>query len=144
TQEFSAEQKRSLWVLTLLLFPAIAYSIYKTNNGSLVGERVGGVYINTNSIGYFNDAQFAIMPLLCLWLVVARFHWFNLVPAVLYIGYRTWFGWARFTIVLFVALVVIVYCWQQRKRWMPVWALGAAVPVFLLFNLIGHNRDMLK
>jgi hypothetical protein len=126
------------------LLPAIGYSIYKTNNGSLVGELVGGVYINTNSVGYLNDAQFALMPLLCIWLVVSRFHWVNLLPVILYIGYRSWGGWARFTIVLFVVMVVAAYCWQHRRRWMPLWSVAAALPVFLLFNLIGHNRDAVK
>jgi hypothetical protein len=63
---------------------------------------------------------------------------------VLYLGYRTWFGWARFTIVLFVVMVVAIHCWQHRRRWMPLWTVAAAVPFFLLFNLIGHNRDVLK
>lgn len=144
TYEFSGLQKRGLVAVTLLLLPLILYSIHKTTNGSEVGKLVGGTFINTNSVGYVNDAQFAMMPLLCAWLVVTRFHWVNLLPVVLYIGYRTWYGWARFTIVLFVALVVVVYCWQHRRRWIPLWSLVVAVPVFMLFNLIGHNRDVLK
>jgi hypothetical protein len=144
TREFSPLQKRGLWIVTVLLAPVIAYSVHVTTNGSETGKLVGGVFINTNSIGYLNDAQFAMMPLLCAWLVVTRFHWLNLLPVIMYIGYRSWFGWARFSIVLFVALVVIVYCWQHRKRWLPLWSLILAVPVFMLFNLIGHNRDMFK
>jgi hypothetical protein len=140
---FSLTQRRGLAVVTLLLLPAIGYSINATRNG-YGGELVGGTFINTTSVGYLNDAQFAIMPLLCAWLAVTRFRWINVLPVVLYVGYRAWFGWARFTIVLFVALVVVVYCWQNRRRWMPMWTLAAAVPVFLLFNLIGHNRDLLK
>ena len=129
--------------MTLLLLPLSGYSIFATRNG-YGGESVNGVYINVNSVGYLNDAQFVIMPLLCIWLVVTRFHWLNVLPVVLYLGYRTWFGWARFTIVLFVAMVVAIYCWQNRRRWFPMWALAAVVPLFLLFNLIGHNRDILK
>ena len=143
-QEFSVQEKRGLVVITWLLLPVIGYSIHVTTNGSEVGKLVGGTFINTNSVGYLNDAQFAIMPLLCAWLVATRFHWANLLPAILYIGYRSWFGWARFTIVLFVVLVVIAYCWQNRKRWMPLWSIAVAVPLFMLFNLIGHNRDVLK
>jgi hypothetical protein len=141
--EFSPLEKRGLLGVTLVFLPVVAYSINATRNG-YGGELVGGVYINKTSIGYLNDAQFAIMPLLCAWLAVTRFRWINVVPVVLYIGYRTWFGWARFTIVLFVALVIVVYCWQQGKRWMPLWTVAAALPVFLLFNLIGHNRDIFK
>jgi hypothetical protein len=141
--ELSPRQWRGLVMMTLLLLPMVGYSIFTTRNG-IAGERVGAVYINTNSVGYLNDAQFAIMPLLCIWLVATRFHWLNVLPVALYLGYRIWFGWARFTIVLFVVMVVAIYCWQRRKCWMPLWAVAAAVPLFLLFNLIGHNRDVLK
>jgi hypothetical protein len=143
-QNFSLQQRHALLLVTLLLLPAIGFSIYKTNNGSLVGELVGGVYINTNSVGYLNDAQFVLMPLLCIWLVVSRFHWANALPGMLYIGYRSWGGWARFTIVLFVLMAVAAYCWRHRRRWMPLWSVAAALPIFLLFNLIGHNRDAIK
>jgi hypothetical protein len=144
THEFSSHQKRGLWVTTLLLSPALAYSVYKTNNGSMVGELVGGVFINKNSVGYLNDAQFAMMPLLGIWLVVTRFRWQNVLPVVLYIGYRSWCGWARFSIVLFVAMVVAMYCWQNRRRWIPWWSVVAVVPLYLLFSLIGQNRDVFK
>jgi hypothetical protein len=134
---------RALVVTTLLLLPLIGYSVFATRNG-IEGERIGGVYINTNSVGYLNDAQFAVLPLLCAWIVVTRFHWLNLVPSLLYIGYRTWFGWSRWTILLFVVLVAAAYCWHRRLRWVPLWVVGAGVPFFLLFNLLGHNRDLLK
>jgi hypothetical protein len=143
-QEFSPLQIRGLLLVTLLLLPLIGYSIYFTASGIGQGELVGGVYINTNSVGYVNDAQFALMPLLCIWLVVTRFHWLNMLPVILYIGYRSWGGWARFTIVLFVVMVAATYCWQCRRRWIPLWFLAAAIPLFLLFNLIGHNRDYFK
>jgi hypothetical protein len=143
-REFSLPQRRALLVVTLLLLPLIGYSIFFTASGSAQGELVGGTFINTNSVGYLNDAQFALMPLLCIWLAVTRFHWLNLLPAILYIGYRSWGGWARFTIVLFLLMVAATYCWQRQRRWMPLWSVAAAVPIFLLFNLIGHNRDVFK
>ena len=140
---FSREEIRGLLLTTLLFLPAVAFSIFTTRNG-IEGERIGGVYVNTNSVGYLNDAQFALMPLLCAWLVVTRFHWLNVGPSLLYVGYRTWFGWSRWTILLFLVLAVAVYCWHQRIRWMPLWSVFVAVPCLLLFNLLGHNRDALK
>ena len=144
-KELSLQEWRGLIMMTLLLLPLSCYSIYYSRY-EYSGESVGpnGIYISVNSVGYLCDAQFAIMPLLCIWLVVGRFHWLYVLPVVLYIGYRTWCGWARFTIVLFVALAVVVYCWQQRRRWMPLWAVVVAVPLFLLFNLLGHNRYVLS
>ena len=141
--EFTLLERRALLITTLLLLPAMAWSIYATRNG-VAGERVNGVYIMTNSTGYLNEAQDFIMPLLCAWIVVNRFHWLYLLPSVLYVGYRTWVGWSRWTIMLFFLLMVMSYCWYHRRKWIPYWSLGAAIPLILLFNFIGHNRDMFK
>lgn len=140
---FTLLERRALLVTTLLLLPAMAYSIYATRAG-VEGERVNGIYIMTNSTGYLNEAQDFIMPLLCVWMVVTRFHWLGLFPSVLYVGYRTWFGWSRWTILLFFLLVVMSYCWYYRRKWIPLWSVIVAIPILLLFNLIGHNRDMFK
>jgi len=141
--EFTALERRSLLIATLLLLPAMAYSVYATRNG-VAGERINGIYIMTNSTGYVNEAQDFIMPLLCTWMVVNRFHWLYLLPSVIYLGYRTWYGWSRWTILLFFLLLVLSYCWYHRRKWIPLWSIVAVIPILLLFNLIGHNRDMLK
>jgi hypothetical protein len=140
---FTPLERRALLVTTLLLLPAMAYSVYATRYG-VAGERVNGIYIMTNSTGYLNEAQDFVMPLLCAWMVVYRFHWLYLLPSVFYIGYRAWFGWSRWTILLFFVLIVLSYCWHHRKKWIPLWSVAAAIPILLLFNLIGHNRGLIK
>lgn len=140
---FTLEERRALLITTLLCLPLAAYSIFATRNG-IEGERVNGIYIMTNSTGYINEAQHFVMPLLCGWMLVTRFHWLNLLPTSLYIGYRVWFGWSRWTILLFLLMVTMAYCWYHRKRWMPVWSILVAVPILMIFNLLGHNRDLLK
>jgi len=140
----SHEQGRALVVITILLLPYIAYSIYKANGDTGGMHADNGVYMLTKSTGYVNDAQLMLAPLLCLWLVKTRFHWLNLVPILIYVGYRAWCGWARWTILLFFVTLVFQFCWYHRSRWLPVWTFAAAVPVLILFNLLGHNRDMLK
>ncbi|HWD91560.1 MAG TPA: hypothetical protein VG938_04340 [Verrucomicrobiae bacterium] len=140
---FNAVERRALLATTLLLLPAVAYSIYATRNG-IEGERVNGIYIMTNSTGYLNEAQHFAIPLLGAWLVATRFHWFNLAPISLYVGYRVWFGWSRWTILLFLLMTVLVYCWFYRRKWIPLWSIVLAIPVLALFNLLGHNRDLLK
>jgi len=137
-------QRRALFWTTLILLPYIAASIATTQNGG-GGERAeNGVFIQTHSTGYLNDAQFMLAPLLCAWLVATRFHWLNLPPIVLYVAYRSWTGWSRWTIVLFFLMIIFAYCWQQRRRWLPLGAILTAIPVLMLFNVLGHNRDLLK
>jgi hypothetical protein len=141
--EFTILERRALLMTTLLLIPLIAYSIFATRNG-IEGVSVNGNYLMTNSTGYVNEAQNFIMALLCLWMVATRFHWLNLIPVILYLAYRMWFGWSRWTILLFLLMATTSYCWYYRKKWMPLWSLGVAVPILVVFNLLGHNRDLLK
>ena len=140
----SQTQSRALVIMTIALAPLIAYSIYK-GAGDTGGERTAnGVFILTKTTGYITDAQHMIAPLLCLWLLKARFHWLNLIPVLLYVAYRSWCGWARWTIILFLLTVVLQYCWYRRLRWLPAWTIAVAVPALILFNVLGRNRDILK
>jgi hypothetical protein len=139
-------QKRALVWTTLVLLPYMAVSIATTQGGAEAsGERAeNGVFIQTHSTGYLNDAQFMLAPLLCAWLVATRFHWLNFPPILLYVAYRSYTGWARWTIVLFFLMIVIVYCAQHRRRWLPLWSIALAIPVLVLFSILGHNREVLK
>ena len=140
---FNTAQRRGLTLTTLLLLPLMAYSIYATRNG-VDRELVGGTYVMTNSTGYINEAQDFIMPLMVIWMVVTRFHWLNLLPALIYVGYRSWYGWSRWTILLYLLITIMCYCWYHRRKWIPLWSIAVAIPILLLFNMIGHNRDLIK
>ncbi|HWY32743.1 MAG TPA: hypothetical protein VNX46_18405, partial [Candidatus Acidoferrum sp.] len=140
---FTSAQRRGLMLATLLLLPLMAYSIYSTRNG-VNRVMVGGISIETNSTGYINEAQDFVMPLMVIWMVITRFHWLNLFPSVIYVGYRSWVGWSRWTVLLYFLIVIMCYCWYHRRRWMPFWFILVAIPVLVLFNQIGKNRDMIK
>jgi len=142
---FSDGERIGLLAATLILMPLLAYSIYITNTGQSSGAHAAnGVFIMTNSTGYINDAQYILAPLLCAWLLLTRFHLLNLIPIVVYLGYRTWCGWSRFTIITFLLTVVLTYCWYHRKKWVPKWTIAVALPTLILFNVLGHNRDLLQ
>ncbi|MGO8697754.1 MAG: hypothetical protein ACLQVY_08565 [Limisphaerales bacterium] len=139
-------QRRALIWTTLILLPYVAVSIATTQGGAETsGERAeNGVFIQTHSTGWLNDAQFMLAPLLCAWLLVTRFHWFNLPPIVLYVAYRSWTGWSRWTIIMFFLIIAFAHCWQLRRRWLPPWSIALAIPILMLFSLLGHNREVLK
>jgi len=140
---FALASKKGLVMVTVLLMPLIACSIYATRNG-IIGERIGAVYINTDSVGYLNDAKFVLAPLICAWLLVTRFHWANLLLIAGYVAYRSWFGWSRWTILLFFLMVILNHCWLRGAKWPSLWLVLGALPTLLLFNALGHNRDVLK
>jgi len=131
---------RALLLVTLVLAPLIAYSIIRSNTGGSAGENRGGVFVMTGDSGYVVEAQFMATPLLCVWLAVTRFRWPGLVPLALYVGYRAYCGWMRWTLVLFFVALALAYCWQQRRKWLPVWMLLPAVPLLMLFQVLGQGR----
>ncbi len=143
-QELTPRERQALFWTTVALLPLAAASIYATRQGVVGTRAANGIYIMTNSTGYLNDAQCVMVPMLCFWLVATRFHWLNLAPILAYVGYRSWFGWARWTILLFFLMLVLAYCWNQKKRWVPLWSFPAALPLLILFHLLGENRDWFK
>lgn len=140
----SPSQSRALVIITVALTPLMVYSIIRANGDTGGMRAANGIYILTKTTGYVIDAQDMMAPLLCLWLLKTRFHWLNLIPVLLYIAYRSWCGWARWTIILFLLIVALEYCWYRRLRWVPVWTLAVAVPALILFNMLGRDRDILK
>lgn len=144
TEPFTFEQRRALVLLTLLLSPLILYSIHSLTHGGLQGQNIGGTFVLTGSSGYVIEAQFMAGPLLCAWLTVTRFNWVGLVPTAVYVAYRSYAGWNRWTIVLFFVALSCVYAWQKRTRWLPAWSLLLAIPLYFLFHTLGVNRDYLK
>jgi hypothetical protein len=141
---FSLEQSRGLVITTVLLLPLCVYSIYAAYHETGGERAANGVFIHTGTTGYALDAQFMLAPLLCLWLLKTRFHWLNLIPILLYVAYRSWIGNARWTFVLFFITLTLQYCWYRRLRWLQVWTLALAVPVLILFNIVGHDRGAVR
>ena len=118
-REFTPLQRDGLILATLLLSPLIAYSIHATSSGEATGERVGGIYIMTGSSGYINDAQVMAASLICAWLMMTRFRWPAVLVALVYVMYRCYGGWARWTFLLFFLAIALAYAWQNQRRWMP-------------------------
>ena len=141
---FSVAQRRGLLLTTLLLGPLIAYSIRSLTSGGLEGHHEGGTFVLTGASGYTLEAQYMIGPILCAWLVVTRFKWTSLPPLAMYVAYRSYTGWNRWTIVLLFFGVALVYAWHARMRWIPAWAVLLGIPLFFLFHTLGENRDYFR
>jgi hypothetical protein len=137
---FTLAEKQALLITTLLLGPLVAYSIHSYTHGGMQGEHVGGTYILTGASGYTLEAQFMAGPLICAWMTVMRFSPKAMLFLLPYIGYRAYAGIDRWTIVLLVMALSTIYAWQKRTRWMPVWSVIVAVPLYLLFHAMGENR----
>jgi hypothetical protein len=126
-----------------LLLPLVAASIVTTSRG-VGGERVGSVYIMKNSTGYLVEAQYILGTLVICWILVSRFHWTSFLGVVGYVGYRAWFGYSRFTILLFGVSVLVLLAWRQQRKWPPWWTMAVGVPILLLFHVLGAQRELIK
>jgi hypothetical protein len=140
---FKQLEINGLILTTVLLVPLIAYSIHVGFSGEATGQMIGGTYIMTGTSGYINDAQVMAGSLICAWLMVTRFRWPVVLLAAAYVLYRCYEGWARWTFLLFFLAAALVYTWQHQRRWMPIWSILMILPMFILFNKIGKNRQWL-
>ena len=138
---FTFDAKRGLLLATAVLGPLVLYSIYRTNTGHMSGEQRNGTYIMTGDSGYVVEAQYMFGPLACAWLLVTRFNWRVWIPLTLYIGYRAYTGWMRWTIVLLVFAIALSYLWQQRRRWVSLSVVLTLIPAILLFAWLGQDRQ---
>jgi hypothetical protein len=143
-ESFSLEQRRALVILTILLGPLVVYSLHAMFSGAFAVENRGGTYVISSGSGYGLEAQHMAGPLICAWLAVTRFRWYSLLVLAPYIFIRSYAGTSRWTIVLVLAAIGLVYAWQKRLMRPPVWALLSAVPLYLLFHAIGDNRQFVS
>ena len=141
---YTSEQQTALLVITLILAPLIAYSIKSFMTGGLQVEMRNSMYVMVGASGYTIEAQFMAAPLICAWLSLKRFRWQAVLPVVPYVIYRAYCGTARSTFVLFFLTLVLVYAWHKRLKWLPGWAVLGVIPIFLLFNVVGENRQALQ
>ena len=138
--QFSTVQLRALIVTTVLLAPLILYSARQAVSGGMQGSNIGGTFVLTGASGYTLEAQFMAGPIICAWLAVTRFRWQALALLLPWIIFRSYAGLARWTIVLLLIAIALVYGWQKRSKWPPAWAILVAIPAYVLFHTLGANR----
>jgi len=141
---FTQPEVVALRLTTVLLMPVIGWSILTGFSGAATGEQVGGVYILTGVSGYTVEAQYMIGPLICAWLAVTRFRWQMMLLVVAYLFYRSYGGWSRWTILLSFLAISLIYAWQKRIKWPPVRVVLCAIPLLMLFNVLGQNRGYVQ
>lgn len=138
--QFSTAQVRGLTITTILLAPLILYSAREAVGGGMAGRFIGGTFVMMGASGYTLEAQYMAGPIICAWLAVTRFRWPALVLLVPWILFRSYAGLARWTIVLLLIAIGLVYAWQKRSKWPAARVILVVIPVFLLFRTLGDNR----
>jgi len=140
---FIQKQRQALLLLALTLLPVIAYSIRAGQTDFAVEER-GGTYVTTGASGYTIEAQLMAGPLICAMLAVTRFNRWALLILVPYVAYRAYAGMSRWSFVLLFVALGLMYTWQTRRKWLPLWLMVCMLPIFPLFKVIGEDRVLVK
>jgi hypothetical protein len=152
---FTVIEWQAFAILSILLGPLALYSAYTflhaTGAGTFGGDEilmdrdpVTGVIGFSNTTGYFVDAQLLLGPFFLMLIWGARFRPWSFVPLLIYIADRAYIGWGRWTIILTAAMVGLLFIFDRGRRWIPAGFLIVGLPVFLLFQQLGDNRDAIK
>jgi hypothetical protein len=141
---FTGEERRALILTTLVLAPLIFYSIRAFTGGEMGLENRGGTFVMTGATGYTLEAQYMAGPLICGWLCIARFKWHALLALAPYVAYRSYAGMSRWTFVLLFVALGLAYLWEKRIKWFSLPVVVSAIPVLMLFNYVGNNRNALQ
>jgi hypothetical protein len=152
---FSGREWQAFGITSLLLGPLLFYSVLLAIRNSINTEGTDeliqmdrdvdtGIPTFTNTTGYLVDADKMLGTLSLMLIWGARFRLWSFAPLVIYLGERAYEGWARWTIVLPLASLVLLYVARSGRRWVPAAFLILAIPVYMLFQVLGENRDTVK
>lgn len=135
------------WVL-LFCVPLGAYSLLNVWSGAatsgvgyagMIRDANTGVYINTAGIGYLYEAQLMLASCAAIIAWTFRFRLLSLVPLMLFVVMRAGTG-GRGPFVTALVTVGLLYLYEQRRRTLALWLVGAMTGLVLIFNAVGDDR----
>jgi hypothetical protein len=153
--EFDRFERRAFAVLLIFALPIALYSAAMDVMSAGVTppaeplmkmrtDFATGATIHENSNGYIAGIQ-VFLGTICLMLIwVKKFRRWTFVPLAFYLADRAYVGDARWTIVLTILSLGLLYLVSHRRRWPSVLLLVLAIPVYGGFQLIGEERDVFR
>lgn len=161
--EFSATQfpalsrsERSAFALTaLILGPFAVYSgvfagggttFDVSNDGGIEMTRdlATGIAVYTNTTGYIAQAHSMLGALCFLALWRFNFRPWAYLPFVMFIAYRAFLGWGRWSIITGCMSLVLLYLYRNKIKWFRLRYLLIVIPMVILFQNLGMNRDLVR
>jgi hypothetical protein len=133
----SSNQRRAFFMVAAFFGPLGLYSIRAAD---VQGERINGVYVMTGTSGYLNDLQQVLIPVTVIFPLACRWKWYGYIPLLIFLYYRASLGWARWTIVLPIFALMLLYLWDNRRRFPPLKYLLPVPLLLMLFANMGHDR----
>ncbi|HEY4135427.1 MAG TPA: O-antigen polysaccharide polymerase Wzy [Alphaproteobacteria bacterium] len=152
--EFTSVQKQAFFWTAALLGPLTIYSTFfaaqdvgyddKTAAIQMTVDLATGNTIYVNTTGYIVEAQTMIGSFVLLFMWRFRFALWTWVPLILFVGYRAFLGGGRWPMITTIFTLVLMQLFNTRKRWFRIRYLVIFVPIFILFQNVGLNRNYFR
>ena len=151
--DFTPSQKLALFITFLLLGPLAIYSaifasgdvgLYERGDIQMTMDLATGNTIYVNTTGYLVDAQTMLGSLAVLFMWRYRFAWWTWCPLILFMAYRAFLGGGRWAMITVVFTIMLVQLYRSRRRWIRLRYLAMMVPLFILFQNIGFDRNYFR
>lgn len=149
---FSRAERHALAFVVVLLAPFAIYSvligIQNTFDTGAAGSFIEmerdvstGIVGFSNTTGYIVDAQTVVGSLSLMFIWACRFRPWSFLPLLIYLAERAYIGWGRWTIVLTLMTLGLLFLATRKQRWIPLYMMVAALPVLIVFQQLGEHRE---
>lgn len=157
--EFTTPQTKAILWTWILLGPWAIYSaIYAsqvvdydgisaddTSGGiQMTFDMAAGITIYLNTTGYLTDAQTMLGPMSIMLMWRYRFALWSWIPLIFFIFYRAFLGSGRWPMITMIFTLVLLQLLRNRKKWFKVKYFAIFFPIFMLFQSIGFDRNLLR
>lgn len=146
--DISKSEVYAFLVLCVLVLPLGIYSTVTTLGGvhsDDVGmEFIDGIRVHTQTTGYVVDAKNMLFSFCIIAIFVFRFKPLSFIFIAIFMFHRAFIGYGRWGIILALISLSVIYLHSKKQYW-PSKKIVILIPiVFLLFNILGHNRDAIR
>ncbi|WP_051431744.1 hypothetical protein [Rhodovibrio salinarum] len=114
-----------------------------SDHPSMLRDVATGFTVFAGTTAYLVKAHNLLAPFSVLCVVAGRFRWWAYVPFALFVGYRLYLG-SRWGVVLALVMLLLIQLAHAGRRWPPLKASLAVLPVVVLFVWVGLDRDGLR
>lgn len=136
---------RPLLIVSALLAPIALFSIVtgwltrSSETSTMVLDAATGHTLNTTGIGYFDEFQLVLAPLVVLTIWLFRFRWWTLAMLAGFVILRSGTG-GRWPILMTCATVALLFLYERRKTLPNLRAIGLVLVALWLFQVVGVDR----
>ena len=110
---------------------------------NMTADASTGATLYTDTTGYVADANLMLGAFGVGLIWAFRFKWYAWIPYLIFCILRMSIGWGRFSFMLTLGSVAVIYSFYQGRKWISLRMMAGAVAVIPLFSAIGAERTLI-